>query len=230
VSTDYRLDKMVRIFERCLYEAGVFKRDVPNKSLIEWTERKEGDDPRWGILAAGISDEAAERYFKPGSERAGHATIPLHVSGGGRAEILLQMRPIEWPPSCPESTKFVAHYAPGENIPLVEIMKGRISLDFDLPDGRFGLFNLRWEVDSREAGKRPREPWLRDWWQTLGHNPAHPSSHLHFNSRPKASAVERSRGLEEPGENDLRLAIGDSNPLAFLLSVAAWVRRNLEVQ
>ena len=109
-------------------------------------------------------------------------------------------------------------------------MKGRISLDFDLSDGKFGLFNLRWEVDTREAGKPPREHWLRDWKRTLRHNPAHPSSHLHFNTQPKASPVERSRGLEEPGENDLRLAIGDPNPLAFLLSVAAWVRRNLEFQ
>ncbi len=130
----------------------------------------------------------------------------------------------------PSWTRFVAHYAPGDTIPLVEIMKGRISLDFDLHEGRFGLFNLRWEVNAREAGKPPREDWLRDWRRTLGHNPAHPSSHLHFNSHPKASSVERSRGLEEPGENDLRLAIGDPNPLAFLLSVAAWVRRNLEVQ
>ena len=37
------------------------------------------------------------------------------------------------------------------------------------------------------------------------------------------------RFAEEPAENDLRLAIGDPNPLAFLLSVACWVRRDLTV-
>ncbi|MGP0067872.1 MAG: hypothetical protein ACLQGP_30290 [Isosphaeraceae bacterium] len=228
--SDYRLSQMVEILNLCLHRAEVFSRDVPNKSLIERTEIEEKDGSRWAILAAGLSDEVAERYFKPGSERVGHATIPLRVSGGGHAEILMQMRPIEWPNPCPGSTRFVAHYAPGEKIPFVEIAKGRISLDFDIPDGKFGLFNLRWEVDAREAGKPPLEDWLRSWWRTLEYNPAHPSSHLHLNSRPKASAVERSRGLEDPGENDLRLAIGDPNPLAFLLSVAAWVRRNLEVR
>jgi hypothetical protein len=227
-SSDYRLNQMIKVFERCLDEAEVFKRDVPNRSLFDWVEKAENDGSRWAVLVAGVSDDTAEHYFKPGSSSIENATVPLQVSGGGRAEILLQMRPIEWPNPRPESTRFIAHYAPGETIPLVEIMKSRISLDFDLHN-KFGLFNLRWEVDAREAGKPPREDWLRDWRRALGHNPAHPSSHLHFNSQPKASPVERSRGLEEPGENDLGLAIGDPNPLAFLPSVATWVRRNLEV-
>ena len=169
--SDYRLSQMVEILNLCLHRAEVFSRDVPNKSLIERTEIEEKDGSRWAILAAGLSDEVAERYFKPGSERVGHATIPLRVSGGGHAEILMQMRPIEWPNPCPGLTRFVAHYAPGEKIPFVEIAKGRISLDFDIPDGKFGLFNLRWEVDAREAGKPPLEDWLRSWWRTLEYNP-----------------------------------------------------------
>jgi hypothetical protein len=221
---------MVVIFERCLREAAVFSRNVPNRSLIEWVEKEERDGSRWAILAAGVSDKTAGRSFKPGSEQAGNATIPLQVSGGGRAEILLQMRPIEWPSSLPGSTRFVAHYALGERISLIEILKGRISVDFDLPEGKFGLFNLRWEVDAREAGRPPREQWLGDWWRALGYNPAHPPSHLHFNSQPKAPAGERSGVWEEPAENELRLAIGDPNPIAFLLSVASWVRRNLPVR
>jgi hypothetical protein len=227
-SSDYRLNKMVEIFGRCLAEAEIFHRDVPSKTLFDWIVREEKGGLRWAILAAGISEETAESHFKRGSQRASDATIPLQVAGGGRAEILLQMRPIEWPNSHPKGASFLAYYVPDE-IPLVEIAKGRISLDFDVPASRVGLFNLRWEVDPREAGKPPREEWLRGWWQALGSNPAHPASHLHFNSQPKAPAGERSWGWDEPAENDLRLAIGDPNPLAFVLSVATWVRRNLSV-
>jgi hypothetical protein len=232
-SSDYRLNQMVEIFERCLAETEIFRRHVPNKALFDWTQSEEKDGSRWALIAAGISEEAAERRFKPGSPAARDATIPLRVGGRGQAEILLQMRPVEWPSSHPKAAAFLAHYAPHEKIPWIEIAKGRISLDFDDPDGRLGLFNLRWEVDPREAGRppKPEEPWLRPWWQTIGNiNPAHPSSHLHFNSQPKAPGGERSAGWDEPPENDLRLAIGDPNPLAFVLSVATWVRRNLEVK
>jgi hypothetical protein len=217
---------MVEIFGRCLAEAEIFRRDVSSKSHFDWIE-KEKDGLRWAILAAGISDETAEIHFKRGSQKASDATIPLQVAGGGRAEIFLQMRPIEWPNARPNVASSIAHYAPDEGIPLVEIAKGRISLDFD-SDGRLDLFNLRWEVDPREAGRRPREDWLGEWWRTLGNvNPAHPSSHLHFNSQPKAPPGERAGSWDEPGENEFRLAIGDPNPLAFVLSVATWVRRNL---
>ena len=228
-SSDYRLNKMVEIFEQCLDEAEVFSRDVPNRSLIEWVEKREKDGSHWALLAAGIPQQTAEDYFKQDSDRADQATMPLKVAGGGSGVILLKMRPIEWPSSRPAPGHFIAHYSPAD-IALVEIAKGRISLDFDLPNGRIGLFNLRWEVDAREAGKPPLEDWLRGWWRTLGYNPAHPSSHLHFNSQSKGSSEARSWDSVEPPENDLRLAIGDTNPLAFLLSVAAWVRRNLDVQ
>ena len=63
---------------------------------------------RWAILAAGISEETAESHFKRGSQRASDATIPLQVAGGGRAEILLQMRPVEWPNSHPKAASFLA--------------------------------------------------------------------------------------------------------------------------
>src|SRR5438067_12075378 len=106
---------MVGIFERCLDEAEVFKRDVPNKSLLDWIEKEEKDGSRWAVLAAGVPDDTAGRYFKPGSRQAKDTTVTVHVSGGGRAEILLQMRPIEWPSARPGSARFVAQYAPGES-------------------------------------------------------------------------------------------------------------------
>jgi hypothetical protein len=114
--------------------------------------------------------------------------------------------------------------APSE-VPFVEIKEGRISFDFGPLDTRSSLFNFRWEVDARQSGDPPLEDWLRGWWSSLGYSPAHPPSHLHFNSQLKPSSG-RSQGLDEPAENSLRLALGDPNTIAFLLSVAAWVRRN----
>jgi len=214
---------MIEILERCLNKAEVFTRDVPNKSLVETDFKKERDGSHWAIIAVGISDDAAAGFFKPGSDRAAHARVPLQVSGGGQASLLLQMRPIEWPNPQPEPTRFVAHYAPGEKIPFVEILKGQINID--LPDNQLGMFNLRWEVDPAGSGGQPREDWLKDWWRTLGFNPAHPPSHLHFNSQPKRAPADRSQVWEEPAENDLRLATGNPNPLAFLLSATGWLRR-----
>src|SRR5437016_2341370 len=66
---------MVGIFERCLVEAKVFKRDVPNKSLFDWIEKVETDSSRWAVLVAGVPDDTAERYFKPGSCQAEDATL-----------------------------------------------------------------------------------------------------------------------------------------------------------
>ena len=92
-SSEFRLNQMIKVFERCLDEAEVFKRDVPNRSLFDWVEKEEKDRSRWAVLVAGVSDETAGSYFKPGSSSIENATVPLHISGGGRAEILLQMRP-----------------------------------------------------------------------------------------------------------------------------------------
>jgi hypothetical protein len=226
----YDLERMTKIFHQCLTEARIFIRAVPDGSLAEIDLVRDKDGSLWSIIAAGISEETAQHHFKPGSPRSRDATIPLRIIGGGQAEILLKMRPVPWPSSHTGRAGFLAYYAPDE-IPLIEITKGRINLDFDATDGRLGLFNLRWEVDPRDAGRPPQEDWLRDWWKILGHiNPAHPSSHLHFNSQPETSGGERSAGWDEPPEIDLRLAIGDPNPLAFVLSVATWVRRNLEVR
>jgi hypothetical protein len=66
-SSDYRLNKMVDIFERCLHRASVFSRHVPSKSLFDWIEKTEKDGSRWAVLVAGVSDDTAAHYFKPGS-------------------------------------------------------------------------------------------------------------------------------------------------------------------
>jgi hypothetical protein len=220
---------MVEILERCLHEAKVFERASPNKSLVEQDVRKEGDKLRWVVLAAGISEDDARRYFSDSPSKAENAGIPLQVAGGGQGTILLQMRPIEWPGTIPDSKSVVMHYAPGERVPMVEVRRGRLDFSFDPTDGRLGLFNIRWEIDPHGTGRPPLENWLGTWHKTIGYNPAHAPSHLHFNSQPKLMRRDETFDAEDDAQRDLRLAVGDANPLAFLLSFAAWVRRNLAV-
>jgi hypothetical protein len=149
VASDYQFERMVTIFERCLYESQVFSRDVPNRSLVETTRKKEKNGSPWAVVAAGISDQEAAVFFEAGSAKAEHATIPLQVLGGSGSQgsILLQMRPAEWP-SAAEPTAFVAHYAIGEGIPCVEVLKGWINLD--LPNNDLRLFNLSFSMTSVE--------------------------------------------------------------------------------
>jgi hypothetical protein len=120
---------MINAFEQCLDAAEVFTRDVPNKSLFERDVHREKDGTEWAIIAAGIPDDLAGRYFKQGSERAEHAKIPLRLGDGLEATILMLMRPFDWPSEPPKPTKFVAHFAPGDSIPFVEILKGQINVD-----------------------------------------------------------------------------------------------------
>jgi hypothetical protein len=229
-SSDFRLSNMVAIMERCLHEAGVFSREIPNRSLVEWTEREERDKSRWAILAAGVSSDDAKHYFNKSPNQADYATIPLQIAGGGQGTILLQIRPIGWPGALPEPTNIIAHYAPGEGVPIVEIQRGRLDFTFDLPDSGLDLFNIRWEIDPRGTGRPPFEDWIKGWYKTIGYNPAHSLSHLHFNSQPKPLDDVRSLEAEDVALRDLRLAAGNANPLAFVLSFAAWVRRNLTVR
>ncbi|MDA1014040.1 MAG: hypothetical protein O3A00_06255 [Planctomycetota bacterium] len=73
---------------------------------------------------------------------------------------------------------------------------------------------LRLKVD------RERHPWK----DALAFNPAHPPSHLHINQTPLDEYESlRDAGTHSPAE--LRLTVGVPNPLALILSVAAWKRR-----
>jgi hypothetical protein len=214
---------MVEVLERCLADSLVFSRDAPNRSLVETTTTRDAKGSNWAVIAAGISDQVAADIFGRRSNKADHATIPLQVFGGSgsQASILLQMRPIVASTAIEDSPS-AAPYAAREGIPFVEILKGRINID--LPHNELGLFNLRWEVDPSRSGRPPLESWLDEWHRSIGYNPAHPPSHLHFNSSSREASADRSRE-SEPTENDFRLAIGYPNPLAFLLSAAAWLRR-----
>ena len=228
--SDYQLNKVVEILGRCLHDAVVFSRDTPNNSLVESAAFEEKDKSRWAIVAAGLSSEDANRHFSKSRNQADNARIPLQIAGGGQGSVLLQMRPTERPSALADPARVIAPYAPGDGIPVVEIRHGRIDFTFDPHSSGLGVFNLRWEIDPRGASKPPLESWLKDWQKSIGYNPSHPISHLHFNSEPKQWGAARSDDDGNDPENDLRLAIGNANPVALILSYATWVRRNLKVR
>jgi hypothetical protein len=115
----------------------------------------------------------------------------------------------------------VTLYAPGEKIPFVAIREGHLRVTH-LPDNNNArLDSIRWELDPVEGRRIPMEESLRDWHATLGCNPAHPPSHLHFNSPPQP--IGRSP-VQAAISNDLRLAMGVPNPLGMILSLSNWLK------
>ena len=89
--------------------------------------------------------------------------------------------------------------------------------------GSEAIEHLRWDFDPAAAYAAPQEKWLQRWKPIIGFNPAHPPSHLHINQKP-LDHFTRSRDAQAYSPDELRLAIGVPNPLAFLMSIAVWLR------
>ena len=216
------LDDLSRVFTACMRDALIFERDVPSGSLFEVDSLKK-DNKRWLAVAAGISEGESSSVFPTNPARAERATIPLNILGGGQASFYYILRHLEWP--IEKSTTFLraAHFAPRDGIPLVEIRNAYFRLS-NLPGDDNRLNHLRWELDLTTAHQDPIDDWLRPWKNRIRYNPGHAPSHVHVNAPPfDAEAVGRDRTDHSPSE--LRLAVGMPNPLALILSVAAWIRR-----
>jgi hypothetical protein len=112
----------------------------------------------------------------------------------------------------------IVHFAPAEEVPLVEIREGFFRIR-DLAENRNTVNSLRWELDAVQSRRDPIDPWLRRPASILGYNPAHPPSHLHINSYD-----EDEVNMPVESSSDLRLCVGVVNPLALVLSIAAWLR------
>ncbi len=210
------------VFEVCMRDAQVFDRDVPGGSLFE-TETLRKERRKWLVVAAGIADNDAARVFSGSSARAERATIPLNVLGGGQASLLFVLRPLGLPVEKRSTLARLAHFAPGDDVPLVEMREAYLRLS-DLPGSDNGLNHLRWELDLVAAHDEPLEEWAQPWKSRIHSNPAHPPSHLHVNS-PTTDARRAERGRMDDSRSELRLAVGIPNPLAMLLSLAAWIRQ-----
>jgi len=216
------LDNLSRVFTACMRDAQIFDRDVHSGSLFEVDSIKK-EKKNWLAVAVGITEEESRTVFRANPARAERATIPLNVLGGGQASFFFLLRPVRLPIEKPSALARVAHFAPRDEIPLVEIREAYFRLSH-LPGDDNRLDHLRWELDLTTGSEDPKEEWLRPWMARIQYNPAHPPSHIHFNAPPDdIESSNRDRSVHSPSE--LRLAVGIPNPLAMILSIAVWIRQ-----
>lgn len=216
-----QLDTIARLFDDCLRDAGVFRRDVEGGSLFE-TERVRSLGREWVAIGAGIAPAEAEECFRGKPSRADRSQTPLGIIGGGEARIFLMVRPVQPPFETEGDLDLVTDFAPGDDVPFVQLRQGGYIRIAEIPSNDANLNSFRWELDNRYAYSDPLEPWLRRWKRTIGFNPAHATSHLHMNAPPMFDLGERP---VHP-TFELRISAGIPNPLALLLSMAAWLRTN----
>ena len=216
------LDDLSRVLIACMRDAQIFERDVPSGGLFEADSLKK-ENKKWLAVAAGITQEESSAVFPANPARAERATIPLNILGGGQASFFFLLRPLGFPVEDSSTFARTAHFAPRDGIPLVEIREAYFRLS-NLPGDDNRLNHLRWELDFKTAYEDPLEEWLRSWMSRIQYNPAHPPSHIHFNA-PPVDAESVGRDLSNHSRSELRLAVGIPNPLAMILSFAAWVRQ-----
>jgi len=216
------LDDVSKVFAACMRDAQVFERDVQSSSLFEMETIKK-ESKTWLAVAAGVTDEESGQVFPSSSIRAERATLPLNILGGGQASFFFVLRPMQFPIEKSSTFTRLAHFAPSDGIPLVEIREAYFRLS-NLPEDDNRLNHLRWELDFSVSRDDPKEDWLQPWMKRIQYNPAHPPSHVHFNSPPlDADSAGRHRSDHSPSE--LRLAVGVPNPLAMILSLTVWIRQ-----
>jgi hypothetical protein len=208
-----------RTFEQCFKDIAVFERYDMDGQFFEVNDVQK-DNGRWLVIAAGLSEAEAKDFFAGNPARAQKSLVPLRYRSRCKISLLFVLRPFEENPKYPNQTILVSPFAPTKRIPWIEIRQAYMRI-LDIPDNDIQLSSVRWEWDAVPAVRDPDEKWLRSWKYDCGFNPAHPPSHLHLNSRALVPG-----SITRPGDlkNELRIAIGRPNPLAFILSIAAWFR------
>lgn len=214
------LQRIKSLFEECFCEAGVFSREVPGAALFETEVLKKGKKD-WVVIAAGVTDDEAGSLFPGNPNRADRATKPVNLIHGGQLAVRFVLRPFEARVETLPPLPLITPFAPGRDMPFVEVLQGSFFRPSGLDGAGTGLENFRWELDVGESQRQPLEVWLRPWAAHLHHNPAHAPSHLHFNSPP---LDPKGHGRAEHPSGDLRLSVGLPNPLALILSFATWLR------
>lgn len=213
------LPRIADLLQSCFREARVFTPQAAGAGLIE-TNVCRLDGAEWLVAGAGLGESAADDYFRGHPTKRSRALHPLRANDNGQLAFLFVIRPFDLRLAT-ELPLGVAAFAPGNQMPYIEYRNGSFFRASNLDGGSVGVQHLRWELDTRNAGARPREEWLRKWAPILGCNPAHPTSHLHVNSPPLGD--DGDDRVDSSGD-DLRLAVAPPNPLALVLSFAAWLR------
>jgi hypothetical protein len=213
------LTTIQKVFQQCFTDIAVFERSDTDGRFFEVNDIQK-DNKRWLVIAAGLSQVEAESFFVGDTTRARKSLVPLRYKTSCEISLLFVLRPFEEEPKYLNQTILVSPFAPTKGIAWIEIRQAFLRI-LKIPDNDACLSSLRWEWDPVPAIRDPDEKWLRSWKSDCGFNPAHPPSHLHLNSKPLDPWVKI-----RPGDlkNELRIAIGRPNPLAFLCSIAVWFR------
>ncbi len=221
--TANQLSIIQNTFVDCFSDSAVFDRREAEGNYFEADDIRK-DNSHWLVIAAGLTDTEARSLFKGNTTRAKRASIPLRFMEKCEISVLFVARPFLGNAMDASSRCFIAPFAPKRGMPWIELRQARVRIS-SLPPNRNSLQNFRWEYDCRQAKQQPLEGWLHRWNREFGFNPAHSPSHLHINSD------ELSPDETRPGDTieDLRLAIGNPNPLVLIMSIAVWLRRILIV-
>lgn len=205
----------------CFRESGVFA-PLDSTGTYFQADSIRKDEKLWLAIAAGVDDSEARDLFRGHSTRIQRAQLPLRVRQISEISLLFVVRPFEGGLGNVSPLSLVVPFTPRLGIECLEVRQAYFRL-WDLPENKHGLRNLRWEWDAVQAKEPSLEKWLHRWQKDIGFNPAHTPSHLHLNT-DRVKPGDHSR--EQPGEkfDELRIALGSPNPLAFILGIAAWLR------
>lgn len=214
----HELITLQAIFTQCFKDIAVFERFSSDGHYFESNDLIK-EAKRWLVIAAGINEDDAKKYFNSHPNRFRKAIIPLSYKSLAKISLLFVIKPLSINSKHASSEELVAPFAPNRGIDLIEIRQGFIKVN-DIPDNSQNLKSIRIDWELLPSLQEPFEKWLCSWKRECGFNPAHPPSHLHLN--PKSSL-----GGNRPGDlvDDLRLYLGKPNPLALILSIANWLRK-----
>ncbi|MDM8522858.1 hypothetical protein QUF80_05740 [Desulfococcaceae bacterium HSG8] len=209
------------IFCECIRDIAVLERFESDGRFFESDSiRKEKTD--WIVIAAGLDESEAKQFFPGNSKRAERSAAPLRYKSC-KISMLFVVKPFDGDMnSISMSSLLITPFAPNKNIPLIRIRNAFLNV-YDIPDNKNKLRNFRWEWDTNHSFEEPYEKWLRSWKNEIGFNPAHPPSHFHINSESYKENIEY---IKRAGDSidDLRISVGNPNPLSLILSVAVWLR------
>ncbi|MEW6236094.1 MAG: hypothetical protein AB1656_11965 [Candidatus Omnitrophota bacterium] len=207
------------LFLKCLKEANIFDRPDSDGRLFE-AEDITKDNKRWLAVAAGVNKKEASELFFGNKSRAVKAEYPIRFHRSGEIRMLFIVRPFDSDLSKVQPLSLIMPFA--KTIPWLEVRQAYLRVS-NLPQNDKNIDNIRWEWDCNYFREKPQEFWLKGWFDELGFNPSHSPSHLHFNSN---KSIQNNPSSIRDGDlaDDLRLAIGNPNPLAFIISLALWIK------
>ncbi len=216
--SDYILVSIKNIFSKCLEDCAVFHRPDSDGKLFE-SEVIHKENKTWLVIAAGLCESEANKWFSGHKKRAENSIFPILFKQRCEISMLFVVRAYDGNSIYSNPMRLIVPFAIQQQIPYLEMSQAYVRI-WGVPDNYHNLMNLRWEWDTRPTKNYPYEKWLRNWTYDIGFNPAHPPSHLHINTERLDPSKLRTGDLCE----DLRLAIGNLNPLSFLFSLAVWLR------